>query len=181
MFYLATVQDKTERFPTFCASMRTVFTLSGQHVKMGVWGYSVLRPDLVGELSASMHRTDKASYDNLAFQNCIVQKVVPTSMTGLTYGSALSVSLYRPQKARCKKLTAKPLMVHHSGEEKKERTRTKKWKFSIVDKRASRRQVILTWGSDTAKRKTVEQERNPDLAAGYTSRWHTAYSVRHSQ
>lgn len=65
--------------------------------------YFALRPELVGRLSAFMHRNDKALMIILAFQreNSIASKsgLLVLSMTASTYGLAHSSSPYRPHKA----------------------------------------------------------------------------------
>lgn len=131
-----------------------------QHEKMKVLGYFALRPDLAGELSAPMHRTDKLPVIIWPFR--AVQKAAPTSMTGLTYGLAVSASPYLFHKSKLQS------SCQATDDRKEKKGGPKKKKISTVDKRASRRWAILTAATETAKRKRLQSRRNCGLAASYT-------------
>ncbi len=68
-----------------------------------------------------MHRTDT---DNLAFQNCIVQKAGPTSVTGLTYGLSHSASSHLFQKQQTdSQATDTPQEKKRRGQKQKKKKR----------------------------------------------------------
>lgn len=73
------------------------------HVKKWEFDYFALKPELVGESSASVHRTDKAPITTCHFRatrlksNCLVL----TAWTGSTYGLDHSASPYLFQKTSC--------------------------------------------------------------------------------
>lgn len=130
-----------------------------QHVKMGVLGYFALRPELVGDLSASKNRTDKCPMIIRPFKTVSPKNVAQNLY--VRFDLCFSVSPYLSPKASYNKLTSKPLMVLHSGKGRKKQERAKKKKKVLhCGQEGIKETGNIDWSHrNSQKEKTVEQEK----------------------